>query len=279
MNAAEIARRFNLRRSGRDWSGACPACGYPRAFKLSEGRSGPIWWCGSCTDRDRLAEIILGHRPAAEPRAPAAPDRSDRTDAARRLWDAARPIAGTIADRYLRARGLSLPPDPAPALRFLSDARHPSGARLPVLIASVRDAAGNVVAVHRTYLAEPGRKVAGLEPRATLGPTRGGACRLWPVAPELAIGEGLESCIAAGALLDLPAWSALSAGNLADTLQLPPEVRSVVIAADNDAPGLAAAKAAAARWKREGRVVRIAVPDRAGADFADVLAERAKVPA
>ena len=49
---------------------------------------------------------------------------------------------------------------------------------------------------------------------------------------------------------------------------------SVVIAADHDGPGLKAAEAAADRWQSEGRRVRIARPDRAGADFNDILRER-----
>jgi len=280
MNAAAIAEKYRLRRNGREYRGDCPACGYRNSFAVSEGRAGPIFFCASCQDNAALAEVILGRRPAAEPRAPAAaPDRSDRIEAARRLWDAARPIAGTLADRYLRARGIAPPPDPGPALRFLADARHPSGARLPAMVAAVRDVAGNLIAIHRTFLAEPGVKAAIDPARATLGPVRGGACRLWPVAAELAVGEGIESTLAGGTLLRLPTWAALSANNLADALQLAPEVRSVVIAADHDPPGLAAAKAAAARWRKQGRVVRVACPDRPGSDFADLAAERRKASA
>jgi phage/plasmid primase-like uncharacterized protein len=279
MNAAEIAQKLRLRRNGREFRGDCPACGYKNSFAVADGKSGPVFFCASCRDSAGLAAVVLGDRAPTAPCGPAAPDRSDRIEAARRLCESARPIAGTLAARYLAARGLTLPPDPAPALRYLSEARHPSGARLPALIASVRNVAGSVVAIHRTYLSEPGRKAAIDPQRATFGQVAGGAVRLWPVVPELAIAEGIETALAAAALLRLPAWSALSAGNLGDTLALPPEVRAVLIAADNDKPGLAAARAAAVRWKKEGRAVRIATPDRAGADFADLLAERAKVPA
>jgi DNA primase len=53
-------------------------------------------------------------------------------------------------------------------------------------------------------------------------------------------------------------------------LLLPPHVREVVILADADPPGEAAAKYAAARWVREGRCVRIARPPQ-GKDFNDLL--------
>jgi len=74
------------------------------------------------------------------------------------------------------------------------------------------------------------------------------------------IGEGIETAASAGLLLGLPAWAAMSAGNLAKGLLLPPEVRAVVVAADPDRPGRAAADAAAIRWQAEGRRVRTATP-------------------
>jgi putative DNA primase/helicase len=92
----------------------------------------------------------------------------------------------------------------------------------------------------------------------------------------LVIGEGIESSAAAGLLIGLPAWAAISAGNLGSGLVLPAEVRAVVIAADPDPPGEAAAQAAAKRWTSEGRQVRIARPNGTG-DFADLLGEAAHV--
>ena len=86
----------------------------------------------------------------------------------------------------------------------------------------------------------------------------------------LVIGEGIETSASAGRLMGLPAWAAISAGNLAKGLLLPPEARSVVIAADPDEAGRAAARDAWLRWKAEGRDVRIATP--AGKDdFNDLL--------
>ena len=98
--------------------------------------------------------------------------------------------------------------------------------------------------------------------------------RLDPVAPELVIGEGIETAASAALLLGLPAWAALSAGNLERDLVLPAEARAVVIAADPDPPGERAARAGAARWQAEGRRVRIARPNRPGVDFNDLLRSR-----
>ena len=55
---------------------------------------------------------------------------------------------------------------------------------------------------------------------------------------------------------------------------LPDVVCDVIVLADGDDPGEAAAQACAWRWKREGRRVRIARPPR-GLDFNDLLLGRA----
>jgi phage/plasmid primase-like uncharacterized protein len=269
---------LNLRRAGREWRGDCPACGYGGdAFCLTESKGKPLGWCASCQDKSGIARAMFGdrHQAASAPcqdDASEAAKRQGRIERARRLWDTASPAAGTPAETYLALRGL---PNLAasPALRFLSACSHPSGAeRYPALVASVVDAAGELIAVHRTYLRADGSGKASCEPqKATLGPVAGGAVWLTPVAVELVIGEGLESSASAGLLLGLPAWSAVSAGNLARTVKLPPEVRRVVIAADADDPGERAAREAAWRWQGEGRMVRIARPNQPSQDFNDLI--------
>ncbi|UPY37026.1 toprim domain-containing protein [Sediminicoccus sp. KRV36] len=172
--------------------------------------------------------------------------------------------------------GRLVPPPPSAPLRYLRDAKHPSDVRLPCMLALVTDAAGRGVAVHRTFLARDGSGKAKVDPvRMTLGQVRGGAVRLYPHGPRLVVAEGIETALSAALLLKLPAWAAISAGNLGDSLILPAEVREVIIAADHDAPGRAAAQRAAARWKAEGRKVRIALPDKPGEDFNDLLRRHA----
>jgi hypothetical protein len=69
----------------------------------------------------------------------------------------------------------------------------------------------------------------------------------------------------------LPGWSAIAAGNLAWSMVLPAEFRSVTIAVDRDWPGENAAELAARRWRSEGRTVRFWTPNRVGADANDIL--------
>jgi phage/plasmid primase-like uncharacterized protein len=110
-----------------------------------------------------------------------------------------------------------------------------------------------------------------------LGPKTGNAARLFPAeGPQVVIAEGVEDALAAGELTGLPAWAALSAGNMAE-LVLPSRLREVLILGDRDANevGRVNAHKLAARLRAEGRYVEVRLPT-TGKDANDVLrAERA----
>jgi putative DNA primase/helicase len=126
------------------------------------------------------------------------------------------------------------------------------------------------VAIHRTFLARDGSAKAPVEPaKMMLGPCRGGAVRLSAHSSVLMVGEGIETCLAALQATGHPAWAALSTSGLR-SLELPDEVNEVVVLADGDEPGEAAARSCALRWSRKDRRVRIARPPR-GMDFNDML--------
>ena len=272
LTAREIAAQHGLKRSGGGWSGTCPACGYKDALRLNESRGQPLWWCANGCDRDALTAAITGDAAPAPAREPApAETASGGKAAAMRFLHACRPAEGTIVVPYLRSRLL----ESVPGLLFMEAARHPSGKRFPCMVAVLVDIEGHRVAVHRTFLAPGGAGKAGVDPpRMTLGPVRGAAVRLHEATECLVVGGGIETSLAAAKVLGMPAWAAVSAGNMADHLALPQDIRDVIVAADNDPPGLRAANRAVARWKAEGRTVRLAVPDRAGADFNNVLRDR-----
>jgi hypothetical protein len=133
---------------------------------------------------------------------------------------------------------------------------------------------GTPLAIHRTFLAIDGNAKAPVEPaKMMLGPCRGGAVRLGPVGDVLMVGEGIETCLAAIQATGYAAWAALSTSGLR-VLDLPREMRDVIVLADGDDPGEAAARDCAWRFKREGRRVRIAHPPQ-GMDFNDMLLGRA----
>ncbi len=282
MSAADLADRLGLRKRPRSWSGDCPACQYPRAFSLRPGKDGhALVHCANGCGLDELAAVLerVGGSdwtpPNPPPNAQTVATRAGKQAAALRMWARSAGALSSLADRYLANRALRGLAGSG-ALRFLGDCQHPEGAKLPAMVALVLDVTGQPQAVHRTFLARDGSGKAAVDPvRATLGPYWHGAVRLDPLdrAQPLVIGEGIESSASAGRLIGAPAWAALSAGNLARGLMLPPDVRDVIIAADPDRPGEEAAQAAAQRWRAEGRRVRIATPDRSGLDFNDLLRE------
>jgi putative DNA primase/helicase len=162
-----------------------------------------------------------------------------------------------------------------PSVRFQAVLKHPSGGLRPAMVALVTHGVnGKPIGIHRTFVAPDGSGKAPVEPaKMMLGPCRGGAVRLGPAGDVLMVGEGIETSLAATQASGHAAWAALSTSGLR-TLDLPRKVRDVIVLADGDDPGEAAARDCAWRWKREGRRVRIARPPR-GMDFNDLLLRRA----
>lgn len=290
MNAETLARALGGCRAGNQWKASCPThedrepslaitdaddgkvlvhchSGCDQLVVIDELRSRGLW--GSAIDHcQRRATRQL----AAVFKAPSAENNSDRTAAALRLWRAALPAVDTAVAAYLHSRGIGLvTPD---SVRFHPRLKHPSGRAWPAMVALVtRGNDGKPLAIHRTFLAPDGVGKAPVTPeKMMLGPCRGGAVRLAEPAGKLMVGEGIETCLAAMQATGIPAWSALSTSGLR-TLHLPAEIEEVIVLADGDDPGEAAAFDAARVWKREGRTVRIARPP-IGMDFNDVLLGR-----
>jgi len=188
---------------------------------------------------------------------------------AARIWNASTCAKGSLVEIYLQRRGLtvSIPS----AIRFHHGLRHPEGSTWPAMVALVSSALGGTpTAIHRTFLSRDGTSKAPLEnTKMMLGPCRGGIVRLGGVGNVLLIGEGIETCLSAMQATGRRTWVALSSSGLR-ALVLPDDERDIVILADADRAGEAAAKDAAHRWVLEGRRVRIARPP-PGQDFNDML--------
>ncbi|NYZ16894.1 DNA primase [Azospirillum sp. RWY-5-1] len=196
---------------------------------------------------DRLAAVLdearvfLGSpRAPTEPRwEPPAPVGSP--GAARCLFARSRPLAGTLAEAYLRNRGFTNVRTLG-CLRFQPRCWYRDGgdglARGPALIAAVTGLDGGLTGVQRTWL-DPsgGGKAAMSSPRRALGYLLGNGVRFGVARDVLAAGEGVETMLALRtALPALPMVAALSAGHLA-ALCLPPTLRRLYVARDNDAAG------------------------------------------
>ena len=138
------------------------------------------------------------------------------------------------------------------------------------MVAGVQDVAGRVVGIHRTYLLPGGRGKAGVQqPRMALGPIAGGAVRLAAAGNKLGLAEGIETGLSVMQATGLPMWACLSTSGIKGVI-LPSQVREVVLCADGDEPGQAAAGAAAQRFIGEGRTAKNASPP-PGFDFNDML--------
>jgi hypothetical protein len=165
---------------------------------------------------------------------------------ARRLFRMTKPLGRSLADRYLRQRGI-LRAALHQALRF-----HPScfyrdlvtgrTCSYPALIAAVTDSSGAITGVHRTWLDPGGDGKAKVDdPRRALGGLLGNAVRFRfsgnaPV-PVIVAGEGLESVLSlAHVIPGVPMAAALTANHLA-AFRVPDGCRRLYIAADADAAG------------------------------------------
>jgi putative DNA primase/helicase len=289
VNAETIAKALGGRKTGGGWMAACPShddCNPSLSICDTDNGKVLVRCHAGCEQEQVIANLRLrglwarSSQPLFTCFASRSVDKkteSDRddtkcTEAALAILRAARQPVGTSVESYLVSRGLHLPP--TPVLRFHPGLKHPSGGIWPAMVALVTRGIDNTpLAIHRTFLAREGVGKAPVDPqKMMLGPCRGGAVRLAALGDVLLVGEGIETCIAAMLASGLPAWAALSTSGLR-TLDLPKDVRDVIVLADGDDAGEAAARDCAWRWKREGRRVRIARPPQ-GMDFNDMLVDR-----
>jgi hypothetical protein len=289
MGAAGIALQLGATRQGRNWRAPCPCgCGY--ALSFCDGADGRllVHCYGGCDFPRVFAELVQyglldGEEgdPGSPPGDRFVPFRNDADQRRRKIQQAREIYASGVWDEriavYLRARGIGLT---SLILRFQEQAPHRLGARLPAMLAPVVDIDGEHIGVHMTYLRHDGAGKAKLPKelqRECRGTLAGGAIRLIPFDPgvELILCEGVETGLAAAELFALPCWSAVYAGGMR-SLALPPDVRRIIIAADNDVSGTGQRNALAAydRWIAEGRSVRIKCPPTPGDDFNNVLVKR-----
>jgi putative DNA primase/helicase len=285
MNAETIAKAPGGRKAGNNWIARCPAHD-DREPSLSIRRAGDgkvlVRCHAGCEQQQVIAALRSrglwsehGSRRSRHSAAHAATmskpnsDDAKRSAAALDIWQSAMPAQETLVTTYLASRGLHLPA--SPTLRFHANLRHPSGGVWPGMIALVAHGSDNTpLAIHRTFLARDGAGKAPVNPQKMMfGPCRGGAVQLGTPSGVLMVGEGIETCLAAMRATGNAAWAALSTSGLR-ALNLPDAFRDVVILADGDAPGEAAACECARRWKRQGSRIRIARPP-LGMDFNDLL--------
>jgi hypothetical protein len=181
------------------------------------------------------------------------------------LFAAGRPISGTPAEAYLRARGITARLD-WPALRFHPHVWYREHERAPLhawpaLLAAVSDPAGHVTGIQRTWLDRVRLAKAPIaDPRRALGYLLGNGVRFGIAGETLAAGEGIETMLSLASVLPgLPLIAGLSANHLA-ALAFGPSWRRLYVARDNDAAGRRAAERLHERGQATGIDVRDLVP-------------------
>jgi hypothetical protein len=298
VNADRIAHTLmeNPPGNGEGWLTRCPAHDDRRpSLSIRDGKDGRllVYCFAGCSFR-KVFEALerKGFRSdfSSRPSGRGGVKRLvDRTEILEEIWERSCP-AGTfgLVPGYFGSRGISLPEwssDLRERLRLeVFEAGRPTGRRFPAILAAIRNREAVPVGLQMSFLDEDGAGKAPISsPRRILGvregSTRGGAVRLFePEGGVVGLAEGLETALSACLLTGTPTWAALSAGGI-ERVELPPEIRDVLIFADNDSngTGLKAASALGRRLRNEGRTVRILLPDRTGDDFNDVLRWQAGV--
>jgi len=271
-DAEAVCRRYlsNGRRRGRYWVVGDVADTPGRSLYVR--LTGPNWgkgaagkWTDAATGQhgdlldlialnrglDHLRDVLDAARSFLSlPRPEPAPNRFRRQppapvgspESARRLFAMLRPISGTIAESYLRNRGITALHDAA-ALRFhprcyyRPDIDAPTEI-WPALIAVVTDLAGSVTGAHRTWLDPSGADKAPVgTPRRAMGHLLGNGVRFGMATDVMAAGEGIETILSVrSALPDLPLVAALSANHLA-ALLFRVTLRRLYVVRDDDPAG------------------------------------------
>ena len=262
-----------LKRKGNELVGLCPFHSEksPSFTVFNGGQRFHCFGCGTGGDVLDFVQALhgVGLREAGEllggselpvvslPPPPAA-DRADRTGDAVAIWNAASPIGGTPAETYLRGRAIRMPlPD---SLRFASLPYGKRGAEHPCLVAAISDDGGQIVGIQRTYLAPNGKGKADVpKAKLSLGRVTGGAVRLTPPARTLIFCEGVEDALSIIQCIGRAAWATCGTSNLGK-VDFPLMCEEIVIGADNDEPGEAAAQKAARAYAERGCKVRIIRP-------------------
>jgi putative DNA primase/helicase len=216
-------------------------------------------------DRDAVDQEL-------EPR-PRTDDDLLRIKRAKQVWAEACDPRGTLAERYLQSRCLQLPDSMAGSvLRF--HARCPwrnentgNTEHVPALVVAFRSIDDDeITAVHRIALNPDGTKRG----RRMLGLVHRAAVKLDPnVNDTLAIGEGVETCMAARQLGFTPTWALGSVGSISFFPVLE-QIKTLKILGEAGRASADAVQLCGRRWTRAGRRVRIIRPP-VGSDLNDTL--------
>jgi putative DNA primase/helicase len=205
---------------------------------------------------------------------PRSEDDLARVERATEIWNEAVDPRGTAVEKYLHARRLDLDTDLAGGvLRFhphtpWRDENTGNTKFIPCMIAAFRSIDdGAITAVHRIRVDQPERWPK--TERRMLGIVHRAAIMFDPIGAKLAIGEGVETVMAARTLGIRPAWALGSVGCISG-FPVIDGVEQLTVLGETGQASADAVKFCARRWRRAGRRVHVAMPD-IGSDLNDEL--------
>ena len=196
------------------------------------------------------------------------------------VWQSAVPIAGTLAETYLRFRGITM--DIPETVRFArlpyfdQETRERLADDLPALVCALQDGAGDLVGVQRIYLAPDGLGKADVpKAKLSLGVIVGSAFRAsgwhYSGAASVVVCEGAPDALTlAQGLPGQQVWAACGTG-LMPRVEFPAGVSEAVLAGDNDAAGRNAVDACRHAFTGRGLAVRAMFPAVGFKDWNDEL--------
>lgn len=218
---------------------ACPVCGPDCKSGVNQRRKVlRIWSDGdfityTCARCERSGYALRAGTSAATPARPradpaAAKPEKDKAELARFLWSRSLPLAGSLAETYLRARRCFLEAD---CLRFLP-AR---GDHHAAMIA--RFGTGPLTGVHLTKLRADGLAKAGTEnDKIIIGPSMGQAIVLLEndEREEVNLAEGIEDAASLALATGWSSWAAGTANRIPAVVASVPATARLFLASDMD---------------------------------------------
>lgn len=295
-----LSARMDLPPVGRH--GSCPCCGGVDRFRFTDHKQRGGSWCNQCepNSRDGLQLMMdaegmtfqqalaavgewLGMAPESRP-----PSRTVTTNATTcRPKDNAgivavigrnmQPVYGSLAETYLKGRGIDIYKLAAPHLLYWL----PRYKDLPgAMVAQWGDGFGNFAGFHLIRIDDTGQAIRnerGRKQCQNFIHEKIAGCGLWlsPVRREVIVSESIEDCLSYAQLHGHRCHGMIATGGEGQmrSLQLPAEVREVIIAADGDHIGKEAAATLERRLIADGLQVSIRFPPNAK-DWNQALQEK-----
>ena len=266
--------RSLIRLIGGSWSGNTAMCRCPchadrtPSLSIRQGDRAILVTChAGCDSRDvlralrRITELPIVDASGVNP------SLQRSTGIHLTIWQAARAIEGTLAERYVReVRQIWAPLED---LRFHPRCPRGTGKLAsfePALLVAMRKA-GAIAAIQRIFL-DPA--TSAYTEKRVLGQAIGAAWTNGHTGRTIGICEGFETAAAYTSLTGIQAWATMGAKRF-HQVDIPASVETVILLADNDTEGRRARDRAAESYRRPGLTIETEWPPGRMNDWAQLL--------